>query len=149
MSAPATEEKPFHLQGNFAPVKDEVTATDLPVEGALPPELTGLYVRQTANPVSGVSEHWFLGEGMVHGVRLEAGRAAWYRNRYVRTAYLENPDKTKEAYLNYNENEDRPPGRGDPAVAERRERGTPDPIPPARPPHRYAHPRFRSPPGGI
>jgi len=92
MSAPATAEKPFHLQGNFAPVKDEVTAHDLPVEGALPPELTGLYVRQTANPVTGESQHWFLGEGMVHGVRLEAGRAAWYRNRYVKTAFLENPD---------------------------------------------------------
>ena len=95
MSAPASSEKPFHLQGNFAPVKDEVTAHDLPVEGALPPELTGLYVRQSANPVTGVSEHWFLGEGMVHGVRLEAGRAAWYRNRYVKTEFLANPDKPR------------------------------------------------------
>jgi carotenoid cleavage dioxygenase-like enzyme len=50
MAAPATQPKPFHLQGNFAPVRDEVTAVDLPVEGALPPELTGLYARQTANP---------------------------------------------------------------------------------------------------
>jgi carotenoid cleavage dioxygenase len=33
-----------------------------------------------------------MGDGMVHGVRLEAGRAAWYRNRYVKTPYLENPD---------------------------------------------------------
>jgi carotenoid cleavage dioxygenase len=92
MSAPATTEKPFHLQGNFAPVTEEVTGTDLPVEGAIPPELSGLYVRQSANPVTGTSPHWFMGEGMVHGVRLEAGRAAWYRNRYVKTPYLENPD---------------------------------------------------------
>ena len=28
---------------------------------------------------------------MVHGVRLEAGRAAWYRNRYVKTPYLDDP----------------------------------------------------------
>jgi len=92
MSAPATTEKPFHLQGNFAPVTEEVTGTDLPVEGAIPPELSGLYVRQSANPVTGTSPHWFMGEGMVHGVRLEAGRAAWYRNRYVKTPYLENQD---------------------------------------------------------
>ena len=92
MSAPATTEKPFPLQGNFAPVTEEVTGTDLPVEGAIPPELSGLYVRQSANPVTGTSPHWFMGEGMVHGVRLEAGRAAWYRNRYVKTPYLENPD---------------------------------------------------------
>jgi carotenoid cleavage dioxygenase len=82
---------PFHLQGNFAPVKEEVTAFDLPVEGALPPELAGLYVRNGANPVTGESPHWFLGQGMLHGVRLEGGRAAWYRNRYVRTPYYENP----------------------------------------------------------
>lgn len=84
-------EQPFHLQGNFAPVASEVTAHDLHVEGALPPELCGLYVRNGANPVTGSSAHWFLGHGMLHGVRLERGRARWYRNRYVRTPYLENP----------------------------------------------------------
>ena len=86
------DEKPFHLQGNFAPVRDEVTADDLPVAGALPPELCGLYVRNGANPATGTSPHWFFGNGMLHGVRLEGGRALWYRNRYVRTPYLENPD---------------------------------------------------------
>jgi carotenoid cleavage dioxygenase len=92
MSAPQTEETPFHTKGNFAPVSDEVTSTDLVVEGALPPELTGLYVRQSANPITGHSEHWFLGDGMVHGIRVENGRAVWYRNRYVKTPYLENPE---------------------------------------------------------
>jgi carotenoid cleavage dioxygenase len=86
-----SDDKPFHLQGNFAPVKEEVTATDLPVEGEIPRELRGLFVRNGANPVTGESRHWFLGHGMVHGVRLEEGRAAWYRNRYVRTPYLEDP----------------------------------------------------------
>jgi carotenoid cleavage dioxygenase len=91
MSADANEPA-FHMRGNFLPVKEEVTAFDLEVEGALPPELTGLYVRQSANSITGESEHWFLGDGMLHGVRLENGRAAWYRNRYVKTPYLENPD---------------------------------------------------------
>jgi carotenoid cleavage dioxygenase-like enzyme len=86
------EEKPFHLQGNFAPVSEEITAFDLEVEGALPPELAGLYVRQAPNPVTGHSDHWFLGDGMIHGVRLDGGRASWYRNRYVRTPYVENPE---------------------------------------------------------
>jgi carotenoid cleavage dioxygenase len=84
--------KPFHLQGNFAPVTEEVSASDLDVVGAIPPELSGLYLRNGANPVTGESEHWFLGHGMIHGVRLEAGRVGWYRNRYVRTPYLENPE---------------------------------------------------------
>ena len=87
-----SEEKPFHLQGNFAPVSEELTATNLEVVGAIPPELSGMYVRNGANPKTGTSEHWFMGNGMVHGVRLESGRAAWYRNRYVKTPYLENPD---------------------------------------------------------
>ena len=89
------DEKPFHLQGNFAPVKDELTTTDLEVIGAIPPELEGLYVRNGANPMSGHSEHWFLGDGMVHGVKLGGGEAAWYRNRYVRTAKLADPDKPR------------------------------------------------------
>ena len=55
MSAEPTPEKPFHLQGNFAPVDEEISVADLEVEGALPPELTGLYARQAPNPVTGVS----------------------------------------------------------------------------------------------
>jgi carotenoid cleavage dioxygenase len=86
------ESRPFHLQGNFAPVQEEVSAENLEVEGSIPPALRGLYLRNGANPVTGYSEHWFLGQGMVHGVRLEEGRAAWYRNRYVRTPFLENPE---------------------------------------------------------
>lgn len=86
-----SQDKPFHLQGNFAPVKDELTATDLEVVGAVPPELSGTYMRNGANPVTGESLHWFLGNGMIHGVRLEKGKADWYRNRYVKTPLLEDP----------------------------------------------------------
>jgi carotenoid cleavage dioxygenase-like enzyme len=28
---------------------------------------------------------WFLGDGMIHGLRIEHGRARWYRNRWVRS----------------------------------------------------------------
>jgi carotenoid cleavage dioxygenase len=80
--------RPFHLRDNFAPVEREETAFDLPVEGELPRSLRGLYVRNGPNPRGGVSSHWFAGDGMVHGVRLEAGRCAWYRNRWVRTRIL-------------------------------------------------------------
>jgi carotenoid cleavage dioxygenase len=92
--AAAESELPFHLRGNYAPVQEEVTAFDLPVTGAIPPELSGLYLRNGPNPKSGTSAHWFVGDGMVHGVRLEKGKAAWYRNRWVRTKVLENPELT-------------------------------------------------------
>src|SRR5690606_23945255 len=75
--------------GNFAAVTTEETVTDLEVSGSIPPELTGLFVRNGSNPPSGTSLHWFLGDGMIHGVRLRRGSAQWYRNRYVRTPLVE------------------------------------------------------------
>lgn len=80
-----TAEKPYWERGNLAPVFEEVTAFDLPVEGAIPPELNGLYARNGANPREGHAGHWFMGDGMLHGVSLKDGRAEWYRNRWVRT----------------------------------------------------------------
>ena len=83
------------LHGPFAPVEDEITAFDLPVTGTVPAELSGRYLRNGPNPL-GLEDpgyrfwegHWFLGPGMVHGVRLRDGRAEWYRNRWVRSRQL-------------------------------------------------------------
>jgi carotenoid cleavage dioxygenase len=80
---------PFHLRGNYAPVREEVTAVDLPVQGSVPRALRGLYVRNGPNPRTGVSPHWFVGDGMLHGVTLRDGKALWYRNRWVQTRALE------------------------------------------------------------
>ena len=85
---------PYWMQGNFAPVKEEVTAIDLPIEGAIPPELCGLYVRNGSNPVRGQSSHWFLGDGMVHGVSLKNGKAEWYRSRWIRTPPFKGQPRT-------------------------------------------------------
>jgi carotenoid cleavage dioxygenase-like enzyme len=77
---------PF-LEGNLAPVSEEVTAFDLEVSGTLPPELDGRYLRNGPNPLGAVNSkkyHWFTGHGMVHGLRLREGKAEWYRNRWVR-----------------------------------------------------------------
>ena len=77
-----------YLAGNFAPVHEEVTAYDLPVTGAAPPELRGRFLRIGPNPLpneDGDGYHWFTGPGMVHGVRLRDGRAEWYRRRWVRS----------------------------------------------------------------
>ncbi len=89
----ATAELPFHLRGNYAPVTDEVTATDLVVTGAIPTDLDGRYLRNGANPITGESQHWFFGDGMIHGIRIGDGRAQWYRNRYVRTPFFDEPTK--------------------------------------------------------
>jgi len=91
-TAETTETKiPFHLKGNYAPVMEEVTAFDLAVEGTLPPELSGRYLRNGANPHTGTSPHWFAGDGMIHGIELQDGKAQWYRNRWVQTRALNEP----------------------------------------------------------
>lgn len=77
-----------YLEGFLAPVKSEVTATDLHVTGHIPEHLNGRYLRNGPNPAAEVDPatyHWFSGDGMVHGVALQDGRAAWYRNRWVRS----------------------------------------------------------------
>lgn len=79
------------ISGQLAPVLTEVTATaaDLPITGSVPPELCGRYLRNGPNPVTAPDPstyHWFVGDGMVHGLRLADGRAEWYRNRWVRSA---------------------------------------------------------------
>ena len=55
------------------------------VRGTLPPDLVGQYVKNGSNPPRHDSPHWFFGDGMVHAVALEMGRATSYRNRWVRT----------------------------------------------------------------
>lgn len=80
-----------YLEGALAPVREELTVTDLPVTGRIPEYLDGRYLRNGPNPVAEVDPavyHWFLGDGMVHGVRLRDGRAEWYRNRFVRSPHV-------------------------------------------------------------
>ncbi|NQZ98861.1 MAG: carotenoid oxygenase family protein [Myxococcales bacterium] len=92
MASTSEAPRPFYLSDNFAPVEEERSAFELPVRGSVPESLRGVYLRNGPNPVAGVDPgHWFLGDGMVHGVRLEEGGAAWYRNRWVRTRPFEEP----------------------------------------------------------
>lgn len=85
----ATDSGLRYLEGNYAPVREELTVADLPVTGRLPDYLDGRYLRNGPNPVGSpdpASYHWFTGSGMVHGIRLRDGRAEWYRNRWVRSS---------------------------------------------------------------
>ena len=81
-----TAKKNYYLQGNYAPVKNLISETGLKVTGEIPKDLSGLFLRNGPNPMSSVNEkkhHWFLGEGMLHGIRLDSGNALWYKNRLV------------------------------------------------------------------
>jgi len=84
-----SDRNPF-LQGNFAPWRMEGVAEDLEVTGAIPRDLNGTYYRTGPNPAFEPSGryHWFDGDGMIHAVHLENGKAR-YRNRWIRTKAFE------------------------------------------------------------
>jgi carotenoid cleavage dioxygenase len=75
---------PF-LRGNFAPVRSE-DDFELKVTGEIPAGLAGSLYRNGPNPQFEPDSdyHWFVGDGMVHGFHIEAGKVR-YNNRYVRT----------------------------------------------------------------
>ena len=56
------------------------------VEGEIPRDLDGVYLRNTENPLHPAlrSYHPFDGDGMIHIVGFRDGKA-FYRNRFVRT----------------------------------------------------------------
>jgi carotenoid cleavage dioxygenase-like enzyme len=84
-AANETGENPY-LVGPYAPTHDELTLRDLDVEGEIPLDLNGVYIRNGPNPQYEPQGryHWFDGDGMVHAVHFADGRAT-YRNRWIRT----------------------------------------------------------------
>lgn len=81
------------LEGNFAPVNDELTLhnnNDFDVRGKIPKDLNGSFFRNGPNPqfAQPANYHWFFGDGMVHAFHLQKGEIS-YRSRYVRTPTFE------------------------------------------------------------
>jgi carotenoid cleavage dioxygenase len=102
MAAPLTTvdpaSEPF-LSGRFAPVHQEVSADHLPVEGTLPTDLVGAYIRNGPNPKFtplGSYTYPLEGDGMLHGVWLEGGQAR-YANRWVETKGLRAEERAGKA----------------------------------------------------
>jgi carotenoid cleavage dioxygenase len=78
------------FQGYAAPVRAEVDVIDLEVEGTLPPELSGYFLRNSADhayPPRFENDIFLNGDGMMHQVRIAQGRAH-LRTRYVQTEKL-------------------------------------------------------------
>ena len=77
------------LNGANAPVDREIVATELPVIGELPKDLNGVYVRNGPNAryAPDWRYHAYDGDGMLHALRFENGKAS-YRNRWIRTAAM-------------------------------------------------------------
>ena len=90
-------ENPY-LHGIFAPTVHETQAFDLEVEGELPTDLDGAYVRNGPNSVFAPTNlyHWFDGDGMIHTVQFRDGKAS-YRSKFVRTIGLQDELRQQHA----------------------------------------------------
>ena len=83
---PEDDDHPYRT-GPWRPQTSEWDADDLiAVEGEIPRDLDGVYLRNTENPLhpSMKTYHPFDGDGMLHVVGFRDGKA-FYRNRFVRT----------------------------------------------------------------
>ncbi|EFC42714.1 retinal pigment epithelial membrane protein [Naegleria gruberi] len=75
------------MNGNFAPIHDELTITKLPIiSGEIPKDLNGIYARIGPNPQFNplYNLHWFEGDGHIHALEFKDGNCS-YRNRFVQT----------------------------------------------------------------
>ncbi len=76
-----------YLSGPWTPVHEEVDVAELEIiEGEIPADIDGIYLRNTENPVHQPlgRHHPFDGDAMVHQVNISGGKAS-YRNRFIRT----------------------------------------------------------------
>ena len=78
-----------YLNGAWSPCREEVDAVDMEVIGEIPKDISGIYVRNTENPVRDAIGiyHPFDGDGMVHAMSFHNGQAK-YSNRLVQTKGL-------------------------------------------------------------
>ena len=87
---PRSADPAVQIAGNFAPVGEQPPVRSLPVSGRIPPFISGVYVRNGANPCfePAAGHHLFDGDGMVHAVRVRNGAAESYACRFTETARL-------------------------------------------------------------
>ncbi len=87
------------LRGIFEPVVTEADGPAEVVQGKIPDDLAGVYLRNGPNPrfpPIGSYTYPLDGDGMVHGVWIEDG-VARYRNRFVRTPALDAEERVGRA----------------------------------------------------
>jgi carotenoid cleavage dioxygenase-like enzyme len=88
-----------YLRGRFAPIHREITSSEVVIEGDVPADLLGSYVRNGPNPKFpplGSYTYPMEGDGMLHEVRFAADGVR-YRNRWVQTQSLRAEERAGKA----------------------------------------------------
>eukprot|EP00250_Pteridium_aquilinum_P019373 c24405_g1_i1 orf=254-2212(-) len=84
----------LQLSGNSAPVS-ETPPTPCTIQGTLPSDLNGVYIRNGPNATHlhrGEGYHLFDGNGMLHSVKLDNGKATFCA-RYVKTSRFQQEEE--------------------------------------------------------
>ena len=82
---PVNDDHPYR-SGAWRPNTKEFDAYDLDVQGNLPSDLSGVYIRNTENPLQHAigRYHPFDGDGMLHSLYIDNGETE-YHNRFIRS----------------------------------------------------------------
>jgi carotenoid 9,10(9',10')-cleavage dioxygenase 1 len=88
----------------YCPIHNELVDAQVTVEGQIPADLSGLYLRNGTNSPFDRTDsrrHMFNGAGMIHQVRIESGKAT-YTNRYTQTPrFLAEKEAGRELYIEF------------------------------------------------
>ena len=87
MDAESYNKQSAYSGKGFAPQHTELSHADIRVEGEIPADLSGVYLRNGTNSQFSSTDsrvHMFNGDGMLHQIQILDG-AATYSNTYVRT----------------------------------------------------------------
>ena len=90
--APYNANNPF-LEGPFAPIGHESFSSEIKITGEIPKQLNGMLLRTGPNPIETPNPalyNWFVGDGMIHAVKIENGQVRWYKSKYVQTHKVSN-----------------------------------------------------------
>ncbi|XP_023001406.1 probable 9-cis-epoxycarotenoid dioxygenase NCED5, chloroplastic [Cucurbita maxima] len=89
LNLPKNFDPHVQIAGNYAPVPEQSVSHSLPVTGAIPDCINGVYLRNGANPLFDPlgGHHLFDGDGMIHAVTIGGGCAS-YACRFTETERL-------------------------------------------------------------